>query len=100
MSVIFLLIPLSIALATLFLAAFIWAVRSGQYEDISTPSMRVLMEEVGQHDAIQNESKTFDHDRPTHSRLNPVPHNSSKLWPEPVNYRVVPKHSTVENPPA
>lgn len=45
MSVIFLLIPLSIVIAICFLGAFIWAVRSGQYEDTCTPSMRLLMEE-------------------------------------------------------
>ncbi len=45
MSVIFLLIPLSILAASGFLFAFIWAVRSGQYEDTATPSMRVLLDE-------------------------------------------------------
>ncbi len=45
MIVIFLLIPLSIVIAVCFLAAFIWAVRSGQYEDTCTPSMRLLLEE-------------------------------------------------------
>jgi len=45
MSVIFLLIPLSILFAGAFLMAFIWAVRSGQYEDTCTPSMRLLMED-------------------------------------------------------
>jgi cbb3-type cytochrome oxidase maturation protein len=45
MSVIFVLIPLSIAMAAVFLGAFIWAVRSGQYEDTTTPSLRLLMEE-------------------------------------------------------
>jgi cbb3-type cytochrome oxidase maturation protein len=45
MSVIFFLIPLSILAAASFLAAFIWAVRSGQYEDTCTPSLRLLMEE-------------------------------------------------------
>jgi cbb3-type cytochrome oxidase maturation protein len=44
--VILLLIPLSIGFATAFLLAFIWAVRSGQYEDTCTPSMRVLLEET------------------------------------------------------
>jgi len=43
--VILLLIPLSIIIAIGFLAAFIWAVRSGQYEDTCTPSMRLLLEE-------------------------------------------------------
>lgn len=45
MSVIFLLIPLSILFAIAFLFAFVWSVRSGQYEDTTTPSMRVLLDE-------------------------------------------------------
>lgn len=45
MIVIFLLIPLSIVIALIFLGAFIWAVRSGQYEDTCTPSLRLLLEE-------------------------------------------------------
>ena len=45
MSVIFLLIPLSIVTAGVFLGGFIWAVRSGQYEDTCTPGMRPLLEE-------------------------------------------------------
>lgn len=45
MSIIFILIPISVIIAAGFLAAFIWAVRSGQYEDTCTPSMRLLLEE-------------------------------------------------------
>jgi cbb3-type cytochrome oxidase maturation protein len=45
MIVICLLIPLSIATAAVFLLGFIWAVRSGQYEDTSTPSLRPLMDD-------------------------------------------------------
>jgi len=45
MSVLVLLIVASLAMAVFFLAAFIWAVRSGQYEDTCTPSMRPLFEE-------------------------------------------------------
>jgi cbb3-type cytochrome oxidase maturation protein len=45
MSVIFILIPLSILIAACFLGAFIWAVRSGQYEDTTTPSMRLLLDD-------------------------------------------------------
>jgi cbb3-type cytochrome oxidase maturation protein len=45
MSVILLLIPLSLVVAAGFLGAFFWAVRSGQYEDTVTPSMRLLTEE-------------------------------------------------------
>lgn len=45
MIVIFLLIPLSIVTAGIFLFGFIWAVRTGQYEDTCTPSLRPLMED-------------------------------------------------------
>jgi len=46
MSVIIILIVASLAVALLFLAGFVWAVRSGQYEDIVTPSLRVLAEDA------------------------------------------------------
>jgi len=45
MSVIIILILASLTVALLFLAGFVWAVRSGQYEDTLTPSLRVLAEE-------------------------------------------------------
>jgi cbb3-type cytochrome oxidase maturation protein len=45
MIIIFLLIPVSIVAAAIFLTAFIWAVRSGQYDDTCTPAMRLLSEE-------------------------------------------------------
>ncbi len=56
MIVIFLLIPISIVIGGLFLAAFIWAVRTGQYEDTCTPSMRVLMDDL--RDCPQSPSRT------------------------------------------
>lgn len=46
MSVIVILILASLLVALAFLAAFVWAVRTGQYDDTSTPSMRVLTEEA------------------------------------------------------
>jgi cbb3-type cytochrome oxidase maturation protein len=46
-SVIIILILASLTVALLFLAGFIWAVRSGQYEDTLTPSLRVLADEAG-----------------------------------------------------
>lgn len=46
MSVLLFLILASLAVAAAFLGAFIWAVRSGQYDDTSTPSLRVLGEET------------------------------------------------------
>jgi cbb3-type cytochrome oxidase maturation protein len=57
MSILFLLIPLSIVIAAGFLAAFIWAVRSGQYEDTATPPMRLLLDE--RHPAPPRRSPTL-----------------------------------------
>jgi cbb3-type cytochrome oxidase maturation protein len=45
MSVIFVLIGISLTVAAGFLIAFLWAVRSGQYEDDYTPSVRILFED-------------------------------------------------------
>jgi len=44
MNIIFLLICISLVVAVLFLGAFLWAVRSGQYEDDYTPSVRILFD--------------------------------------------------------
>ncbi len=45
MSVLFILIIVSIIVAASFLGAFIWSVKSGQYEDDYTPSVRMLFDD-------------------------------------------------------
>jgi len=45
MSIIFVLIIVSLFVAIIFLLAFFWAVRSGQYDDDYTPAMRILFED-------------------------------------------------------
>jgi len=45
MSVIYILLTISIVIAVLFFAAFIKAVKSGQYDDDYTPSVRMLFED-------------------------------------------------------
>lgn len=44
MSVIILLIIFSIVVALIFLIAFIWAVKTGQFDDTSSPSVRILFD--------------------------------------------------------
>jgi cbb3-type cytochrome oxidase maturation protein len=46
MLVIFLLIFISLTLGVTFFAAFVWAVKSGQFEDTFTPSLRMLTDEA------------------------------------------------------
>lgn len=45
MSVLFILIGASIVVALGFLAAFLWSVKSGQYDDDYTPSVRMLFDD-------------------------------------------------------
>jgi cbb3-type cytochrome oxidase maturation protein len=68
MSVIIILILASLGVAATFLGGFIWAVRSGQFEDTLTPSMRILAEEPPLQSAeaavltaTNNQSRTTNH---------------------------------------
>jgi cbb3-type cytochrome oxidase maturation protein len=45
MSVVIILILASLAVGLVFVGAFIWAVRSGQFEDTLTPSLRMLADD-------------------------------------------------------
>ena len=45
MNIFYLLIGVSLFAALIFLGLFIWAVRSGQFEDNYTPSIRVLFDD-------------------------------------------------------
>jgi cbb3-type cytochrome oxidase maturation protein len=45
MEVIYMLIGFSLLVALIFLGLFFWAVRSGQFDDQYTPSMRVLFDQ-------------------------------------------------------
>ncbi|RYY69382.1 MAG: cbb3-type cytochrome oxidase assembly protein CcoS [Chitinophagaceae bacterium] len=44
MSALFILIAISMIVAGIFLAAFIWSVKDGQYDDDYTPSIRILFD--------------------------------------------------------
>lgn len=45
MEIIYVLIPLSLLLVGLIVWALIWAVRSGQFEDLEGPAHRILMDD-------------------------------------------------------
>jgi len=42
MSVVFIVFPLALVIAAIAVLAFIWATRSGQFDDMDTPAMRML----------------------------------------------------------
>ncbi len=45
MSILYVLIPLALLLLGAAVWAFFWAVSSGQFDDLDTPAMRVIMDE-------------------------------------------------------
>jgi len=51
MNIFYLLIGASLLVALVFLGLFIWAVRTGQYDDNETPSYRMLFDD-SDHDEI------------------------------------------------
>jgi cbb3-type cytochrome oxidase maturation protein len=45
MNILYLLIPLGLLLVGIGIAVFFWAVRSGQYDDLESPAMSVVMDD-------------------------------------------------------
>ena len=60
MYVMFVLIGFSLLVAIIFLVVFIWAVRSGQYEDQYTPSVRAIFDDETPKKANNEESSKPD----------------------------------------
>lgn len=59
MSVIYLLITISIFVAVGFFIAFVFAVKSGQYDDDYTPSVRMLFDdEISKKETIKKEESS------------------------------------------
>ncbi len=45
MSVIYIVLPLAIIIASAAVLAFIWAVRRGEFDDLDTPPVRMLFDD-------------------------------------------------------
>ncbi len=60
MNIMFLLIGVSLLAALVFLFLFVWAVKKGQYDDIYTPSVRILFDDdvILSNDQQQSELKS------------------------------------------
>jgi cbb3-type cytochrome oxidase maturation protein len=56
MTIIILLIAISLSIAVLFLAIFYWNMKSGQYDDTYTPSVRMLFD----HKFVKNPKEKAD----------------------------------------
>lgn len=46
MDLVIILLPLALIIAGLMLGLFVWAVRSGQYDDLETPAVRMLFDDA------------------------------------------------------
>jgi cbb3-type cytochrome oxidase maturation protein len=66
MTILYLMIPLSIALIALGVWAFLWAIRSGQFDDMEGPAYRILMDDdsppTGEATPAQRDQEDSDSD--------------------------------------
>jgi cbb3-type cytochrome oxidase maturation protein len=53
-NILYLLIPLGLVLVIIMVAAFFWAAKSGQFDDLQTPAVQILLDD---------DSKPSRHDR-------------------------------------
>jgi len=60
MSVIFVLIGFSSFVAIMFLVAYIWSVKTGQYDDNYTPSVRILFDNEVKKEHSKERSKIIE----------------------------------------
>lgn len=58
MTIIVLLIAISLSIAILFLVIFYWNMKSGQYDDTYTPSVRMLFDNKPSKEAEKNPDDT------------------------------------------
>jgi cbb3-type cytochrome oxidase maturation protein len=49
MTVLFIVLPLAVVLSGLAALAFAWAARRGQFDDLATPAVRLLSDELSEH---------------------------------------------------
>lgn len=47
MTVLYVILPLALLIVFIAVAAFVWAARRGQFDDLETPAMRALHDDVG-----------------------------------------------------
>lgn len=63
MEVLPIVIPLAILLALCFIAGFIWMTMRGQYDDLETPAMRMLLDEKQLKDKLQDKVQSKIQDK-------------------------------------
>jgi cbb3-type cytochrome oxidase maturation protein len=62
MDILYLLIPLSLVFVAVIAVVFLWAVKSGQFEDMEGPAHRILMDDDLPQTDVKNLSAKQDED--------------------------------------
>ena len=57
MDILFLLIPIALGFLVIALALFFWAIRNGQYDDMDSQSLKIIMDERRSKQATQEKNK-------------------------------------------
>lgn len=73
MSVLFIVVPIALILAGFGVAACIWAIRQGQYDDADTPAARILFEDS---DPVSMQAR-LTQAPPTGTPISPAPNTAS-----------------------
>jgi cbb3-type cytochrome oxidase maturation protein len=63
MSVIYMLLAVSVLVAIVFFVAFVVSVRSGQYDDTYTPSVRMLFEDEVKDEKKEDQQPIMNNDK-------------------------------------
>jgi len=54
MTILFLILPITLVLSVAAVAAFAWATRSGQFDDLETPAIRLLHDDERRNHSASN----------------------------------------------
>ncbi|HWA74019.1 MAG TPA: cbb3-type cytochrome oxidase assembly protein CcoS [Polyangiaceae bacterium] len=54
MTVLFIVLPIAVVLSGVAVAAFLWATNAGQFDDLETPAVRLLCDELTDHTPHQH----------------------------------------------
>lgn len=57
METIFVLLPLALVIAAIAVGLFVWAARSGQFDDLDTPAVRILFDDPPSPRSLQNSER-------------------------------------------
>ncbi|MGD2055475.1 MAG: cbb3-type cytochrome oxidase assembly protein CcoS [Gammaproteobacteria bacterium] len=79
MEIIYLLIPVSLIVVALIIGAFVWAIRSGQFDDLEGPAHQILMDD---------DDPVIDaHGEPDSDKAEAPPHGEDKTTSQPLTAR-------------